>query len=238
MLTEWFDKNLYPEYTNNWDDIYFRKVILDIIKPNYFCLDYGAGRGNVEYMNFKGLVKHMCGVDPAEDVISNPYLDDAKVLCLKKNTISYPDDTFNLVISDNVMEHIENPGIVFKEISRVLINNGVFLAKTPNKWHYMPLVARITPTWFHKYYNSLRGRKDNDTFPTRYMCNTKKDVYRYAQEAGLKVLRVDFIEGRPEYLRINPIAYLIGFLYEQVVNKVPGLSKFRCVMIFELQKVG
>ncbi len=236
MLTEWLDRNLYPTYSNNWDDVHFRKIILGIIKPDYYCLDYGAGRGNVEHMNFKGLVKKMCGVDPAEHVISNPYLDDAKVLCLQKNLISYPDNTFNLVISDNVIEHIENPSIVFNEISRVLLSGGVFIAKTPNKWHYMPTIARITPVWFHKYYNNLRGRNSDDTFPTRYMCNTKADVYRYAEEAGLKVLRVNFIEGRPEYLRINPIPYLIGFLYERIVNNFSSLSKFRCVMIFELQK--
>lgn len=236
MITEWLDRKWYPTYTNNWDDVHFREVILNLIKPEYSCLDYGAGRGNVEHMNFKGLVKEMCGIDPGEEVISNPFLDDAKVLSLETNTIPYPDEKFDLIFSDNVMEHIEDTAVVFKEISRVLKTDGVFIAKTPNKWHYMPMIARITPVWFHKFYNGLRGRDGDDTFPTRYMCNTKKDVHRYADEIGLKVISVNFIEGRPEYLRINPITYLFGYIYERMVNNVPGLSKFRCVMVFELQK--
>ena len=43
-------------------------------------------------------------------------------------------------------------------------------------------------------------------------------------------------EGRPEYLRFSAPTYLLGWLYERLVNKVPGLWRFRVLLIAELRK--
>jgi SAM-dependent methyltransferase len=230
------DRVLYPDFDGNWDDDLFRELILDKIQFEYRCLDYGAGRGNVEQMNFKGIAKFIAGIDPEEDVLSNPYLDEAKQIDLTNNIIPYADNSFDLVFSDNVMEHIQSPSIVLKEIKRVLKPGGVFLSKTPNKWHYMPVIARLTPTWFHRLYNKLRGRKTFDTFPTAYKLNSSRTVRKHAKEAGFSVTQIQLIEGRPEYLRLTALTYFFGFLYERIVNKIALFRTFRCVMISELEK--
>jgi SAM-dependent methyltransferase len=235
-ITIYLDRTLYPEFCGNWDDDLFRDAVLEKIKPEHYCLDYGAGRGNVEQMNFKGIAKFVAGIDPEEVVSINPYLDEAKQLDLKNNIIPYADNTFDLVFSDNVMEHIQNPSVVLKEIMRVLKPGGVFLSKTPNKWHYMPIVARLTPNWFHKFYNKLRGRKTIDTFRTAYKLNSSRAVKKHANEAGFSVRKIQLIEGRPEYLRLFALTYLFGFFYERIVNATPLFEQFRCVMISELEK--
>ena len=175
-LTRWMDATLYPRHGNNWDDEIFRTRLLEYIGPDKRCLDFGSGRGKVKQMNFKGIAGWMAGVDPDRAVFDNPYLDDAALLDLKANHIPYPDASFDVVFADNVMEHVGDPTAVFSEIRRVLKPGGRFLAKTPNKWHYMPAIARITPTWFHRFYNGLRGRQVTDTFPTRYRSNSATDV--------------------------------------------------------------
>jgi hypothetical protein len=76
---------------------------------------------------------------------------------------------------------------VYKEVVRVLKPGRVLLFKTPNKWHYMPTIARMTPHGFHQFVDRMRGRAEVDTFPTRYRSNTKGDVERLAQHAGLTV---------------------------------------------------
>jgi SAM-dependent methyltransferase len=235
-ITQYFDKKLYPKFAGNWDDEMFREIILDRIQPEFSCLDYGAGRGNVEQMNFKGLAKFVAGVDPEDGVLSNPFLDEGKVLDLSDNIIPYDDNTFDLVFSDNVMEHIQDPMHVLPEIHRVLKPGGICLSKTPNKWHYMPTIARLTPTWFHRFYNKLRGRSTFDTFPTAYQLNSSGAVKKFAKETSFEVNDIKLIEGRPEYLRLTAPTYLCGNAYERLVNSTNLLAGFRCVLISELQK--
>lgn len=235
-LTRWMDRVFYAAYDRNWDDAMFRERILRRLRPDSVCLDYGAGRGNVVQMNFKGQAARVAGIDPEPEVLGNPYLDDARVLDLDTNTIPYDDASFDLVFADNVMEHVQDPARVLAEIARVLKPGGLFLAKTPNRRHYMPTIARITPTSFHRFYNRLRGRESVDTFPTVYAVNTRDDVRRYAADAGLETAAVEFVEGRPEYLRISALTYLVGMVYERLVNASRLLEPLRCVMFFELRK--
>jgi SAM-dependent methyltransferase len=134
------------------------------------------------------------------------------------------------------MEHVQQPDICFAEIYRVLKPGGLFISKTPNKWHYVPTLARMTPHSFHILYNKLRGQKERDTFPTVYKCNTPGAVKAYAQGAGFQPVDIRMWEGRPEYLRTASPLYLAGFLYERLVNSIPFLAKFRVVMVFALLK--
>lgn len=233
-LVETLDRRFYPEFHRNWDDVLFREKLLAFIHPEATVLDLGAGAGIVEAMNFRGLAERVCGVDLDPRVTENPYLDEG--LVADAGRIPYPDETFDLVFADNVMEHIDEPSQVFAEIRRVLRPGGKLLFKTPNRVHYMPLIASLTPHWFHQWINSKRGRDQTDTFPTRYRCNTPADVRAIARKAGLVVDRIDLIEGRPEYLRISASTYIVGLSYERLVNATDLLARFRILMVATLSK--
>jgi SAM-dependent methyltransferase len=233
-LVYWIDQALYPEYTRNWDDLIFRKMILSKLNQRAVVLDLGAGAGIVEQMNFRGLAARVCGVDLDARVLSNPMLDEAKVSDAAR--IPYSDSTFDVVFSCNVIEHLPNPEIVFSEVWRVLRPGGIFIFKTPNLWHYMPMIARMTPYRFHKFINRIRGRAEVDTFPTLYRANSSKAVSKLAAKTGFLVERISLIEGRPEYLRISWLTYLFGAAYERIVNSSEIFAMFRILMIAELRK--
>ena len=90
------------------------------------------------------------------------------------------------------------------------------------------------PRWTLRW----RGRGGEDVFPTRYRANSPGDIRALAAGAGLEVVRIDLIEGRPEYLRFSAPTYLLGWLYERVVNRVPGLARLRVLLVVELRKPG
>jgi SAM-dependent methyltransferase len=235
-ISAWMDRAFYPSYDDNWDDDRLRQEILGLLEPDWRILDYGAGRGNVAQMNFKDRVAFAAGVDPEDAVFSNPYLHEAKLLPLPSGDIPYPDESFDLVFCANVMEHVEDPAATFREVKRVLKPGGFFIAKTPNKNHYMPLIARLTPVGFHKFYNSLRGRETHDTFKTQYRCNTPSAVRRCQQQAGFELDQITLHEGRPEYLRLIWVFYLFGLAYERIVNSSELFAPLRSVMVFRLRK--
>jgi ubiquinone/menaquinone biosynthesis C-methylase UbiE len=228
------DYALYPGQDRNWDNALFRNHILSVLRQEDHILDLGAGAGIVPQLNFRGTVQRVCGVDPDERVTTNPYLDDGRQGFGEQ--IPFPDNAFDLVYSANVLEHLTNPLAVFTEVNRVLKPNGRFLFKTPNRWHYMPLIAQLTPTRFHKFFNRLRGRAAEDTFPTRYRANSNAAIGRLADRSGFTVKHIRLVEGRPEYLRFSAPTYLMGAAYERLMNRFDALSTFRIVMIGELEK--
>lgn len=235
-LTDLMDRRLYPTYEAWWDASRFRDVLEQRLKPSDTVLDYGAGAGSGFPIKVKGKVLKIVGVDPDAAVMSNPYLDEAKILPIPSGVIPYPDATFDVVFAKDVVEHLPDPEQAFKEIHRVLRPGGLFIAKTPNRWGYVAVLSRMTPHWFHVFYNRLRGVDEHDVFPTLYKCNTRARVRSVAAAAGFSVNSIELWEGRPEYLRMNAIFYTVGFLYERIVNASRMFEGIRVVMSFVLQK--
>jgi SAM-dependent methyltransferase len=235
-LVSALDERWYPGVRDNWDDQLLRERVLARLDARSSVLDLGAGAGIVTQMNFRDHAARVCGVDLDPRVAENPYLHEAKVATGER--IPYGDGEFDVAFADNVLEHLQQPRQVFAEIARVLKPGGYFLAKTPNRWHYMPIIARLTPLAFHRFYNRLRGRASVDTFPTVYRANSFGQLRALAASTGFEVTRIEAVESRPEYLRMNALTYGCGYLYERLVNRFGFLSGLRILLVIELRKAN
>jgi hypothetical protein len=101
----------------------------------------------------------------------------------------------------------------------------------------MALTARLTPHWFHEFVISrIFSRTADDTFPTVYKANTRRAIRHHAREGGLEPVRLEFLEGRPEYVRFSAPTYLAGWMYERTVNRFSALQQLRIVIIATLRK--
>lgn len=229
------DDYFYPNFRNNWDDTLFREMVLESITPDHVILDLGAGAGIVSQMNFRGIVSKVCGVDPDPRIIRNPFLDEGVIGT--GESIPYPDNHFDLVIANNVLEHIFEPVPFLREIYRVLKRGGIFLAKTPNRYHYVAILSKITPHSIHELVARLRRRASADTFPTWYRLNDRRAIRNFASKQGFSCTEIRLMEGRPEYLRIHPLLYVIGLIYERIVNSTRFLEFLRVILVCRLQKI-
>ena len=159
-------------------------------------------------MNFKAAGRCVFGIDVDLAISANRQIDGGCVGDASR--LPFRDGAFDVVYADNVLEHLDRPELVFAEVARVLKPGGRFLVKTPNAWHYVTVLARLTPHRFHQWINARRGRHHADTFPTQVPREHSNGARALAATAGLEVASIVSVESRPEYARINPALYLFG----------------------------
>jgi len=231
---EYFDRTFYPDKGEGWDDVLYRDAVLRHVGPESSVLDFGAGRGANPRTAFNAQVREVCGVDVDPVVLENTDVSEARVI--EDNRIPFEDGRFDCVVASYVLEHVEDPSWAFREVARVLRPGGVFVSRTPNRCHYVPLIARLTPHRFHVYANKRRGRAGIDTFPTWYRANSPGSIRRLAQAAGMETVELSLHDGRPEYLRFNAFTYTIGLAYERVASSSELFAWMRPLLISVVRK--
>jgi SAM-dependent methyltransferase len=205
-------------------------------RPTDVVLDAGCGSGRVFQHRLAGRVRRVVGVDVTDEPRSNANIDDA----LKANLGALPlrDAKFDLIVMSHVAEHLTQPEAVFRELARVLQPGGRLLLLTPNRWHYVPLVARLVPYRLHVAFNRWRGVDARDVFPTAYRANTAGRLRVLARAAGLTVEQLDQFETEPEYLAFHIAPYALGVAYERAVNRLDALARLRVSLLLVARRDG
>lgn len=153
-----------------------------LLAPEHVLLDLGAGRGRAgedtvalrrDLIRLKGKVARVVGADVDAVVMENPLLDEAHAIEAGA-PLPFADASFDLVLCDWVIEHIEDIEGFAREVERVLKPGGWFCARTPNKWGYIGLAARFTPKSAagRLLAGAQPGRQERDVFEKHYRCNT------------------------------------------------------------------
>jgi len=172
-------------FTRRDGTLAFYQRIDALLSPEMVVLDIGAGRGAQferggyvgDLLRLRGRVKRIVGVDVDPAVLQNAHMDEAAIISPGQR-LPFEDGTFDLIYSDWVLEHIENPGDFASEINRLLKPGGWFCARTPGKWGYIALMANLVPASLHDRVlrRAQPSRHESDVFPKFYRLNTMSMV--------------------------------------------------------------
>ena len=178
----------------------------------------------------KGEASCIIGADVDPGAGMNDEVDE--VYIYDGNTFPFREKEFDIVYCDFVMEHIEYPVEFMREIRRVLKPGGIFFFRTPNRFHYVPIATRLIPRrWHDRLSKVLRNlsSEDGKTYPTFYACNSKSQIVKVATSAGFHQysITLEWIECEPSYLLFSWPTFIVGLVYERVVNASSLLKYFR-----------
>lgn len=219
----------YPEtdyggFTSVDGTIAFFLRVNSLLAPSFTVLDVGCGRG--EYLQdavtirrnlriLKNKVLKVIGIDVDKAAASNPFVDEFRQM--KGDSWPVENDSVDLIVCDNVMEHILDPDLFFSEASRVLKNRGYCCIRTPNRWSYVAMIARLIPNRFHSSVTRMaqEERKDEDVFPTFYRCNSIRKIRKTMLRHGFECAIYGH-EAEPSYLSFSRIAYGVGVMHQKL----------------------
>ncbi|WP_255568357.1 class I SAM-dependent methyltransferase [Salinarchaeum sp. IM2453] len=132
----------------------------------------------------------------------------------------FAENTFDLVFSEYVFEHLPDPKEALHEINRVLRPRGSFVVLVPNPSHYYARVADLTPFWFHILWSKFRGVKsaEQDRFPTQYEWGSYADIHSTMFDWQLKAFIS--IPGPTKYTEILPV-HVLFVLFDRIMANRP-----------------
>ncbi|MBU2603182.1 MAG: class I SAM-dependent methyltransferase [Actinobacteria bacterium] len=199
-------------------------------------LNLGAGPGTEPARAIRGFFGEVVGLDVDPAVLENPDVDQAFVY----DGLRFPfeDETYDVCVSDWTMEHIERPTTVLAEIFRVLKSGGLLTFRTPNKYHYVTIGARIIPDRFHIVANRMRLLEGPASLPheTYYRLNSRGLISSELGKQGFVEVEARMVESYPSYLLFNRRLFALGTLYERFVNASPTLAWLRHTILIKARK--
>jgi SAM-dependent methyltransferase len=199
-------------------------------------LEIGPGATNPTSA-FLASLGDLHGIDPDPDVLSNANLASASVL--DSPTFPFESASFDACVSNYVIEHIEDPLNHLTEVTRILKPGGVYVFRTPNRFHYVAIAAWLMPHWVHeRAANRLRNLLEYAHGPhrTTYALNSRAAIERYARKVGLQVETLRYVEKEPSYGMSSPLLFLAFTAYERLVNASESLAFLRANIFGALRK--
>lgn len=131
----------------------------NLLKPNVRILEIGCGIGSIVFeLNKEGY--DITGTDISREAIAYGLkkYGDIKLQVQPAEILQFEDQTFDVVLSFDLFEHITQVDKHISEVCRVLRDGGYYLFQTPNKYS-----SAIFETLYHK---SLKWRRTHPSLHT------------------------------------------------------------------------
>lgn len=216
LLKSHFPETRFGGFSRVDGTVAFYCRVRSLVQRDFVVLDVGCGRGvdlitdtvryRRELRTLRGNCAKVIGIDIDPAAGTNPGIDEFRLIT--QETWPVDDESINLVLCDFVLEHIDNPNLFFKELSRVLKPGGVFCARTTNACGYVSFFSLIIPSRFHKYVLNYAQPKrlSVDIFRLSRRANSKKKIQHLFAENNLAGVVYGY-DSDPAYFEFSSMAY-------------------------------
>jgi 2-polyprenyl-3-methyl-5-hydroxy-6-metoxy-1,4-benzoquinol methylase len=187
-------------------------------------LDLGSGRGGLVESLWRE-VELAAGLDPDLSSLAEHRARGMPLICGRGEQMPFAAESFDLVVCLWVLEHVEHPTVVLREVRRVLRPGGHFVFLTPNLRNPLLLMnrlARALPQLQRRIVPRLYGRLEADTFPVRYRANTEAAIRSLSAECGLDVATLKSIPD-PTYVALNDLMFRASAMSDRVLPQGWGV---------------
>lgn len=186
--------------------------------PEGYGLDLGCGDGRLTKIILDRVGRReMVGIDidPGETALAERLNLYQTIHVAPANQIPEPDQTFDWVFSNSVLEHIPNLDAVLQEVARVLKPGGLFLLTVPGHGFHDCLRGPLLPWASRQAYL--------DEVDARFACLrywSPDDWAAHLQPHDLGIQRATFYQTAAEAQRWETIArFTSGILYSLIGRK-------------------
>ncbi len=217
-----------PSYTGSRDDL-FGLIPHDVSK----FLDIGCSTGTLgQQIKQRNNNAEVVGIDIDEQMskVAKEKLDRVIIGDIERINLAnhLMPNYFDCIIFADILEHLENPWDVLKNVKSFLNNEGVIIASIPNVRHYTTIINLVI-----KGYWPYQERGIHDKNHLRFFA--LKNIREMVQNAGLKIVRIERnyrIIERPhwcnrfsKYFALLPFKEVLTFQYLIVAKKSEGKEK-------------
>jgi SAM-dependent methyltransferase len=232
------------KWQDRYLDIYYRrkpgyikpadawlKSLISCVPPRAAILEIGGGPAKSPSRELRSVASRLVGLDVDPVVRSNPFLDEAVVY--DGEEFPFDASSFDVVVSNWVNEHLTDPETHFREAFRVLKVGGLYIFRTPNRWHYKSLVAMLVPSRLQvPLVRWLRQIPDeqHDPYPLFLRANSVRRVRGLLRSSGFSLRSLQMIEPYPYYGMRSRILFVVFMAYERTVNSSQRLAGLRHTM--------
>jgi len=202
-----------PEgYYNN-----FRKEMLRYLpKDAKKVLDVGCGNGCFAEVIKNQNSAEVWGIELMEQEanLAKQVLDKVFIGPCENFIDSLPDNYFDVIYFNDVLEHLVDPYAVLKKMKSKLASDGVVISSIPNvRYHNSFIKVLVSKDWKYEPFGVM------DFTHMRFF--TEKSIKRMYEEAGYTV---KVSEGINKSKSLKPYLYNIPFLFTQLDIRYPQFA--------------
>ena len=206
------EKRIVPDLT--YSQTRYEAVLRRHVTPATRWLDLGCGRHLLspwrqkEERELIARAHSVVGIDlDFESLVDN---DSITNRC-QSSVVDLPfaSESFSLVTANMVVEHLDEPAIMLRELRRVLAPGGRLIFHTPNARAFPTAVVRRIPDGLKKtlaYW--LDGRQGKDVFPTYYRANDPGEIQEFATATGFEITELNLVSTTAVFALVAPLAAL------------------------------